>query len=176
MLSLVARSLTVILAILIFAVDHSARAESKIVSVCDLSRQYLKVRDKRISVRGVFYYGLRQDCVQECVSGIWPSFINLELGDETAWANVAKTQREVEAEAKRSGKRFEIWVTVTGRLSTRSALWKKGSLCDWQRNGPGFGHFSSFPAQIEVERFSNIVVKENPKSSYDYANMYYGPM
>jgi hypothetical protein len=152
------------------------------MSVCDLSRDYRRFQDKLVTVRGIYYYGLRQECAQKCSSGIWPSFINLEGGSEEMWADIAKTQRQVEVEAKQTGKRFEIWVTVAGRLLTRSAFWNKGSQCDWARIGTsgfgptGFGHMGAFPAQVQVEGFHSIEVKQNPKSPYDYANVYHGPM
>lgn len=153
-------------------------ASGLVMSVCDLSKDYRRFGDKLVAVRGVYYYGLREKCTEKCSSGIWPSFIDLEgkAGTEVAWANIEKTEREVEIEAKRSGKRFESWVTVTGRLLTRSSFWDKGAQCEWAKNGLGFGHLGSFPAQIQVEGFSNIEVKQNPKSPYDYANMYHGAM
>lgn len=40
----------------------------------------------------------------------------------------------------------------------------------------GYGHFGAFPAQITVERFLDIETKVNPKSPYDYATMYHGPL
>ena len=168
--------------IALVAVTCTPAAPVQMMSVCELSKDYPRFRDKVVTVRGVYYYGLRQECAQTCSSGIWPSFINLDGGTEVTWANIAKTEREVEIEAKRSGKRFEIWVTVTGRLLTRSTFWDKGSQCDWAKIGPGrygqpgYGHLGAFPAQIQVERFSSIEVKQNPKSPYDYANLYHGPM
>ena len=32
-----------------------------------------------------------------------------------------------------------------------------------------------FPARLVVKQFSDIEVIENPKSLYDYSNMYHGP-
>jgi len=39
----------------------------------------------------------------------------------------------------------------------------------------GYGHLGAFPAQLVVESISDIEVKENPQSPYDYSNMYHGP-
>jgi hypothetical protein len=38
----------------------------------------------------------------------------------------------------------------------------------------GYGHLGAFPAQIDVESFSDIQVKVNPQSPYDYGHMYHG--
>ena len=75
------------------------------MSVCELSKDYPRSRDTVVVVRGVYYYGLRQECPQKCTDGLWPSFINLEGGDNAVWEDLAKAGREVEAEAKRTGKR-----------------------------------------------------------------------
>ena len=145
------------------------------MSVCELSKDFSAFRDKVVSVRGVYYYGLRQECPQKCADGPWPSFINLEGGGDDTWQALAKATREVEAEAKRAGKRFEIWVTVVGRLETRATLSPRGP-CDRKSWGlVGYGHLGVFPAQITVESFRDIEVRVNPKSPYDYANMYHGP-
>jgi hypothetical protein len=83
--------------------------------------------------------------------------------------------REVEAEAKRTGKRLEIWVTVVGRLQTRAKRSPHGP-CDRKFWGlPGYGHLGVFPVQIAVESLVDIEVRTNPQSPYDYANMYHGP-
>jgi hypothetical protein len=90
------------------------------MSVCDLSKDFPSFRDKVVTVRGVYYYGLRQECAQKCTNGLWPSFIELEGGGDSAWAALAHSDEEVEARAKQTGNRFEIWVTVVGRLRTRA--------------------------------------------------------
>jgi hypothetical protein len=143
-------------------------------SVCEVSRDYAKVRDELVAIRGVYYYGLREECEQKCASGLWPSFINLEGGREGVWNDLAKTANQVEREAKATGKRFEIWVTVIGRLQTRAKPSRRGP-CDKKSWGLGYGHLNVFPAQITVDSFRDVEVKVNPRSPYDYANMYHGP-
>ncbi|MGA7234436.1 MAG: hypothetical protein WBY44_02075 [Bryobacteraceae bacterium] len=146
------------------------------MSVCELSRDYPAFRNQRVTVRGVYYYGLRQDCPQSCAGGLWPSFVNLEGGKDGVWDELAKTLGSVENNAKATGKRFEIWVTVVGRLETRAKHSRQGP-CDLKSCGlPGYGHLGAFPAQIIVESFSAIQIKVNPRSHYDYANMYHGPL
>jgi hypothetical protein len=165
----------VLLAMLIASRGTSAR-DAAVLSVCELSKDFPGFRDKVVTVRGVYYYGLRQECAEKCKSGLWPSFINLEGGTDETWAALAKSERDVEAEAKRSGKRFELWVTVVGRLQTRT---KRSALgpCDRKSWGlGGYGHLGAFPAQIIVESFRAVEVLVNAQSPYDYANMYHGPL
>ncbi len=123
-------------------------------------------------VRGVYYYGLRrQHCPQKCASGVWPSFIELEGGAHGAWDALSKVEQTVESDAKSSGLPFELWVTVTGRLQAPPKLLP----CDRQTWG-GYGHLGSFPAQIIVEKVSDIEVKVNPQSPYDYGKIYHGAL
>jgi len=141
--------------------------------VCELSKDYGAYRGKVVAVRGVYYYGLRQTCPQKCAEGPWPSFLNLEgaAGNGTFDA-LSTVVRSVELEAKK-GKRFEVWVTAVGQLETSPS---PPAPCDMAaRKFRGYGHLSAFPAQITVSSFRDIEVKENPKSEYDYANMYHGP-
>ena len=145
-----------------------------VMSVCELSRDYRAFRDEMVTVRGVYYYGLRQECQQKCASGLWPSFIDLEGGRQGVWDELSNTLGSVENDAKATGKRFEIWVTVTGRLQTRAKRSRRGP-CDRKSWGVGYGHLNVFPAQIVIESVHDVEVKVNPQSRYDYANIYHGP-
>ena len=149
-------------------------SDSRPLSMCDLSKDFSAYRDKHVTVRGVYYYGLRQTCPQKCADGPWPSFVNL-AGEGANWEAVDRVQRTVEVQAKR-GKRFEIWVTAVGQLKTQAKQSRLGP-CDKIGSGYfGYGHLGAFPAELVVESFSDIQVKENPKSPYDYADMYHGPL
>lgn len=164
-----------VLAVLV-ALHSTPASTDTVMSVCELSKDYSRFRDKLVTVRGVYYYGLRQECPQKCADGQWPSFINIEGGGDGAWAALAKTDQDVEAEAKRTGKRFEVWVTVVGRLQTRAKHSPLGP-CDRKSWGmAGYGHLNVYPAQIMVETFRDIEVRVNPQSPYDYANMYHGAL
>ena len=145
------------------------------MSVCDLAKDFPAYRNKLVTVRGVYYYGLRQsDCPQKCDTGALPSFLNLEGGADAEWSTLNNVERKVEADAK-TGKRFEIWVTITGRLETTVHSSPLGP-CDRKSWGtPGFGHLGAFPSRIVVESVKDIAVKENPQSLYDYGHMYHGP-
>jgi len=145
------------------------------LSVCALSKDYGAYRDKLVAVRGVYYYGLRQTCPQKCADGPWPSFIELIGTGGGTFEAVDRVQRTVELKAKK-GKRLEIWVTAVGHLETMARLSPNGP-CD--KKGSmymGYGHLGAFPAQLTVRSFTNIEVKENPKSPYDYSHMYRGAL
>lgn len=157
----------------IFAGCQAHRAKPTF-TVCELSKNYGAYRDQMITVRGVYYYGLREACPSRCGTGPWPSFIYLSGSENSDWAPLEKIEKTVELEAKK-GKRFEIRVTVHGRLNTSATL-SPGGPCD--RIGShysGYGHLGMFPAELVVSSFSDIEVVENPNSPYDYANMYKGP-
>jgi len=147
-----------------------------VMNVCDLAKHLPTYRDKIVTVRGVFYYGLRQECPQSCASGVYPSFLDL-ASDKTAipdekWAELYKAQQAIEADAK-AGKRLELWVTLTGRVRTKVRNFPFGP-CNWLR--PGYGHLSAYPSELVVTAVRDIEVRVNPNSSYDYANMYHGPL
>lgn len=167
------RSRLILTIIALLATSGMATSPDRVMSVCDLSKDYSRFRERTVRVRGVYYYGLRQDCSKKCADGPWPSFLNLEGGGEAAWAALAKADQELEAEARRTGQRFELWVTVIGRLQARAEHSPVGP-CDRAAWGV-YGHLGSFPAQLTVEAFRDIEVKVNPKSPYDYAHMYHGP-
>jgi hypothetical protein len=156
------------------------------MTVCELSNDFAAYRDKVIAVRGIYYYGLRQTCPQTCTTGPWPSFLDLVgtgsrekspafVTDDANWAALINVQETVEAEAKK-GKRLEIWVTAIGRLNTNARRTLLGP-CD--RIGSrlyGYGHLGAYPAQLVVKYFTDLEIKMNPKSPYDYSNMYRGAL
>lgn len=146
------------------------------MSVCEIAKDFGAYRDKPIAVRGVYCNGLRNDsCPEKCGDGPWPSFIDLTSNDAADWGALAKVTKAVELEAKK-GKRFEIWVTAIGRLRTQAHHSPLGP-CDTMGSGYfGFGHMGAYPAQLVAERFLDIEVRANPKSPYDYANMYKGAL
>jgi len=43
-------------------------------------------------------------------------------GTNAAWAELDDTFREVETKAKESGKRFEIWTTISGRIDVKASV------------------------------------------------------
>ncbi len=170
------RSGVFLLLTMLVPLDVMPAPDAGVMSVCEISKDFPAFRDKVVTVRGVYFYGLRQECTQKCTSSLWPSFINLQGSDDATWADLNKAEREVETEAKATGKRFEIWVTVVGRLQT---IVKPSPLgpCDrkrWERGG--YGHLGAFPSQITVEYFRNIEIRLNPHSPYDYAHMYHGAL
>jgi hypothetical protein len=144
-------------------------------SVCDLSRDFSAHRDKLVPVRGVYLYSLRQACPGKCATGPWPSFLDLIGTSHESWDEVDKAERIAEREAKK-GNRFEVWVTVVGRLRTVARRTRLGPCDTIGSHYYGYGHLGAFPAQIEVERFSDIEITANPASPYDYSHLYRGPL
>src|SRR5437773_11339984 len=91
---------------LLFLVAIASRSQSQSsrspVSVCDLSKDFGAYRNKVVTVRGVYYYGLRQTCPQKCADGPWPSFITLEAPAGSGVFNaLGKVENSVELEAKK---------------------------------------------------------------------------
>ena len=169
------RSVAALAALLVTTSGGQPRPSPLVLSVCELSKDYGAFRDKVVAVRGVYYYGLRQTCQQKCADGPWPSFIELVGNGGGTFEAVDKVQRTIELEAKK-GKRLEIWVTAVGQLETMARLSPNGP-CD--KKGSmymGYGHLGAYPAQLTVRSFTNIEVKENPKSPYDYSHMYRGAL
>jgi hypothetical protein len=133
-----------------------------IVSVCDLAKDSAP-RDKSVKVRGVLYCGLTQQCPGKCTDPfIW--LMGAPGARESPFDEWAKVEYSVESDARKTGKRFEIWATVEGRLETRSKHPFRRA-CD-QASGNGYGHLGASRAQILVERITDIEVKENPQSPY----------
>ena len=99
-------------------------------------------------------------------------FIDLRRGD---WNELNDAEVRAEMAAK-AGQHPEVWVTVVGRLQTSVRSSHLGPCDKKSWHLPGFGHLGAFPAQITVDRFVELELRENPQSRYDYANMYHGPM
>jgi hypothetical protein len=142
-----------------------------VMNLCDLSRDFAVYRGRLVAVRGVYFNGLRQQCRQSCATGPWPSFVDL-IGNDRAgdaiWAGLANAERTAVREAKQ-GRRFEVWVTVTGRIGASDHRSPVGP-CDVVVNG-GYGHLGAFPAQIVVEAFNDIKIVPNTDSPYDYSRV-----
>ncbi len=156
-------------------------------TVCELSRDFGAYRGRLIAVRGVYYYGLREDCPERCSDGTWPSFLDLggigganpmalaSATDYAGWTSVEEAQRTVEHEAKK-GRRLEVWVTAIGELKTMA---KRSPLGPCDKIGSrhyGYGSLGVAPAMLVVHRFSDIQIKANPDSPFDYSHMYRGAL
>lgn len=161
-----------------------SRPAPAVVSLCDLSRNFAAYRDQVISVRGVYYYGLRETCPQKCANGPWPSFLDLTgaalpgsgsgVSDDSGWAALARVMKDVKGRAK-AGRRFEIRVTAVGQLKTGARRSPLGP-CDAIGSGRvGYGHLGAFPAELAVQYFGDITVQENFSSPYDYGKVVPGP-
>ncbi len=169
------RPVAALVILLAIAASGQQRPGPRLLSICELSKDYGAYRGKLVAVRGIYYYGLRQTCQQKCADGPWPSFVTLVGVGNNGFDGLAKVEQTVELEAKK-GKRLEIWVTAVGQLETMADLSPLGPCDKVGSRYQGYGHLGVFPAQISVSSFRDIEVKENPKSTYDYGNIYHGAL
>ena len=141
------------------------------VSVCEVFQQIDTYRNKLVTVTGIYYYGLRDQCPNGPSSdGIpWPTAIDLvnsespELDEEpvdfaTEFAGFFRLLDLAEALLQRGqrGNR-EIVATITGKLHIqrdyRQSRGGKGLV------GTGFGHLGVFPARMVVLRVDKVRVR-----------------
>lgn len=153
-------------------------AHGRTLSVCELSRDFSAYAGQIVSVRGVYFNGLRESCPARCPSGQdWPSVLDLTSssyipgGGRVAFATDEGSWDRVDAiaiEQSRKLESAEIWVTVRGYLSafSRSPI----GPCDLVANGmfAGLQVPGSYGAQVVVQRFSDIELKPAPSSPYSY--------
>jgi hypothetical protein len=147
-----------------------------IISICDLFKDLTRYRGELVTVRGIYWHGLRQPCPDSFVTldHKWPSALNLVDSDlvATQGQNVPfKTDRkswdvldEITLREIREGRHEEIWVTAVGKLRT-----PEGYIRDDGRVAGGYGHLGVFPAELVVQRVFDIEIKATP--TYDYGLM-----
>lgn len=148
----------------------------RVLTVCELSRDYSRYDGRLIAVRGVYHGDLRQRCPQKCATGEpWPSAVNLvddkypAVGEtavrfSTDYASWDALDIAVLQIAK-EGRRVEVWVTVVGQLRARSA--SPLGPCDRVATR-SYGHLGMYAAELVVKRVSDVSVIEDPNSTYDY--------
>lgn len=153
-------------------------ARGKTLSVCELSRDFAAYAGQMVSVRGIYYNGLRQRCPQRCPNGEpWPSVLDLMSSqyprsdgtpsfttEEPSWDAVDAAVLQW----ARAGDRGEIWVTVRGYLIVRAG--SPLGPCDLEANGM-FGGLQVrgwHGARLIVQRMSDLEFRRNPASQYDY--------
>lgn len=144
-------------------------------SVCELFSDLGAFTGKRVKVRGIYYYGLRDTaCTGEIVAGgrSWPKVLGLVEAGRLPGAGSSEGPNgddlgleKLHAEHHRlaqSRVRAEIWVTVVGRLH--------GPTDHWVPNSGvvrGFGHLGSLPAELLIESVLDVAVVSTP--TFDYA-------
>jgi hypothetical protein len=146
------------------------------ISVCELLRNIAAYRGKVVSIRGIYWYGLRAPCAEPLITKghKWPSALNLAAADAprrggefpplttdlSSWNHLDEF---VLREAK-TGRRKEIWITVVGLVRAPTTYIRdNGAVVG------GYGHLGVFPAELVVQRISDISVVPTP--TYDYAEM-----
>ena len=152
------------------------RISARPIAVCELLKHVGSYRGKRIVVRGIYWFGLRQSCAEAFVTRDhrWPSAINLVDSDSHTPNDGQipfKTDRRSWDELDqlvlgegRAGRREEIWVTIAGEVrAPQEYVRKDGSLAG------GYGHLGVFPVELVVERVSDISVV--PRPTFDYKEL-----
>jgi hypothetical protein len=151
-------------------------SQTQPLTVCQLFADLPSYQDKVITVKGIFFYGLRQpNCPQAFVTGDhkWPSVINWVnsnypadeyerpvefVTDEDSW-NKLELLTLTEG---RKGRREEIWVTAEGRLRGPQRYLRPGV----KGGMGGYGHLGVLPAELIVKRVIKIEIEPTP--TYDY--------
>ena len=138
----------------------------RVMSVCELSRDFSKYRGQVIAVRGIDFYGLRQGCGGKCAVGLWPSFVDYSGGaTDEVWSEIATLEKEA-ARRTALGEHVELWVTIVGKLNAREHRSPLGP-CDPVALG-GYGHLGGYPAELKVREFRDFEIHVHPHSDYDY--------
>lgn len=142
------------------------------VSVCDLFNHPARFDGRIITVKGVYYAGLRDPSCSAVVStlaGDWPRAVDL-MDSKTAAAVGESAVRfstdrpscdsldRVAIDEGKRGHRSEIWVTVLGLF--------RGSLDPLGTPRQLYGHLGQFPAEIVVEKICDKKTVDRP--TYDY--------
>jgi len=161
--------------VLMCACTISFGSELAPITVCQLFNDLQSYGGKRLAVRGIYWNGLRQACSRRLVvvGREWPTALNLVDSEFAAADNepvsFVTDRRSWDAldrlmiREARAGKREEIWVTMIGKLRTPVYV-----RADRAVSG-GYGHLGAFPAELVVERVTDIAVKAN--ATYDYREL-----
>lgn len=165
------------------AVESQAQAQpttrQQATTVCELLKNPPAYRDQVVTVRGIYWYGLRERCREQLVTGdhTWPSAIDMVDADSPvsdgvaahfktdsmSWERLDQAVRKVAA----SGKKREIWITVTGMIRAPVSYRRR----DGEIVG-GYGHLGVFPAQLVVKEIGDVAVKDI--QTYDYRELLHG--
>lgn len=151
-------------------------AADRVLTVCDVLENPSQYRHRILTVRGIYFDGLRQDCQRHLITGghAWPDAVNLinavpplagegEPVGQTDLASWERLDRLVVREA-RANRKEEIWAEVTGLLRTPEKYVEADG-----RVALGFGHLGVYAAELVVIRISNVSVVHRP--TYDYSLM-----
>jgi hypothetical protein len=148
-------------------------ATSEDVTVCDLLANVSRYRGQVVTLRGVYWNGLRDHCSQPLVTGdhVWPSAVNLVDSEYPSFASdVAHFKTDVrswdeldaivlrEAKARR---REAIWVSVTGLVRAPASYVREDG-----KVVAGYGHLGTLPVELVVKQIRDVLIKPTP--TYDY--------
>jgi hypothetical protein len=147
------------------------------MTVCELFADLPSHQDKIVAVRGIFFFGLRQqDCPGRFVSEnhSWASALDLVdsnfpklvgeqpvsfVTDDPTWNNL----QLLAVSEGRKGRHEEIWATIEGQLQGPQRYIRPGI----KGGVGGYGHLGAVAAQLVVKRVYDIEIKQAP--TYDYS-------
>jgi hypothetical protein len=151
----------------------------KVITVCQALENPTSLRGQMVAVRGLYYRGrlLQDDCPHPFVTDTrhWPSALAVEAaslarlgGEDVRFATDLASMDHLEGACIREGNRgsrVEIWATIVGKFAARGRYDLPGG-----RLVAGYGapYGATLPAEIIVQRVTDITVKPNPASKYDY--------
>lgn len=147
-------------------------------TVCELLDGATLYRGTTVTVTGIVWFGLRDNCPRSMITGghHWPSAINLVDSDYARHENRAGLTFETDRKSwdlldsalrAAAGKeqRVEVWITVSGEFEAPvSYLRKNGKVVG------GYGHLGIYPAELIVRRILDISVRDRP--TYDYRDLF----
>jgi hypothetical protein len=150
-----------------------ATGNPQVIDVCEALSNFQSYRGRMVTIRGVYFNGLQGKCERAFITGIrtWPSAIEIVVSsfvsgtaDAVPFETDLETWFAVEAlvlrEAK-AGRREEIWASITGMYQAPSSYLRPDGLLFG-----GYGHLGMYPAQLVVQRVSDVQIKQIP--TFDY--------
>lgn len=154
-------------------------ATGRTISVCELSQNFGAYAGAIVTVRGIYYHGLRQRCPQTCPAGEpWPSVLDLASPtygkngglqvpfstDQASWEVLDRAVLRAAEETEKT----EVWATIRGYLVARSN--SPLGPCDQVADGMLGGLYARgrYGAKLIVERVDDVQTRRNAATGYDY--------
>lgn len=159
--------------------------QPQVLSVCELFSNIQAYRGKMISVRGVYYFGLRDSgCSNhlETQGWVWPTALWVTDSSDRSGVDEQPVEFSTDSASRREldetearllkeikAKRKRLVVTITGLLRTREKYVRVDT--HYGRIGNGYGHLNAFPAELVIKRVDKIVVEDADSSSKSKADV-----
>jgi hypothetical protein len=165
-----------------FAMGCFLQGQPRTVTVCEILADLQSYRNKIVSVSGELVqteegtYLRGKACPKPLVTSghVWPSLLNLErptsplVEQRDAVPSKVSVDPALESLSREDAENpsVHVWVTVTGRLETRSRF-EMVLRGDGKTVPYGYGHLNGCPAQLVYQAIKDVVV-EKPKARTDH--------